>query len=301
MANDEATEAEVAEAAQAILNAIDGLKTVEPEPEPTLDSIAVKTLPAKTSYVVGDELQPSGLELTLTYSDDSTKTVAYVGAADEFAFSPTSFSAAGTVEVTVTYAGMTATFEVTVSEPEPTPDPVEEARKNLQEVIENNSGLAEDDYTAETWAVYAEALANAQAALDDEGATADELNAAADELLAAVAGLKDAEPDPGTDPDPDEPGTDPDPDEPGTDPDDKPGTDEPGADPDDQKPSDDQTPGDDQKPGTDQKPSGQQKPGTSGSAGVPATSDPSCGVALLASMGAALSGVGAVLVTRRRQ
>lgn len=232
-----------------------------PDPEPTLAGIAVKTLPAKTSYVVGDELQPSGLELTLTYSDDSTKTVAYVGAADEFAFSPTAFSAAGTIEVTVTYAGMTTTFEVTVSEPKPTPDPVEEARKNLQEVIENNSGLAEDDYTAESWAAYAEALANAQAALDDEGTTADELNTAADELLAAVAGLKGAEPDPGTDPDPDEPGTDPD----------------------DQKPSDD------------------QKPGSSGSAGVPATSDPSYGVALLASMGAALSGAGAILVTRRRQ
>ena len=203
LANDDATEAEVAKAAQAILDAIDGLETVEPEPEPepTLAGISVKALPAKTSYVVGDELQPSGLELTLTYSDDSTKTVAYVGAADEFAFSPTTFSAAGTVEVTVTYAGMTTTFEVTVSEPEPTPDPVEEARKNLQEVIENNSGLAEDDYTAESWAAYAEALANAQAALDDEDATADELNTAADKLLAAVAGLKDAEPDPGADPD----------------------------------------------------------------------------------------------------
>ena len=284
MDNDEATEAEVAEAAQAILDAIVGLETVEPEPEPepTLDSIAVKTLPAKTSYVVGDELQPSGLELTLTYSDDSTKTVAYVGAADEFAFSPTTFSAAGTVEVTVTYAGMTATFEVTVSEPEPTPDPVEEARKNLQEVIENNGALAEDDYTPESWAAYAEALANAQAALDDDAAAADELNTAADELLAAVAGLKDAEPDPGTDPDPDEPGTDPDPDEPGTN-------------PDDQKPIDDQKPSDDQRPGNS------QQPATGDKDVVPATNDPSYGVALLASMGAALSGVGAVLVTRRRQ
>lgn len=179
----------------------------------------------------------------------------------------------------------------TGTDPEPTPDPVEEARKNLQEVIENNSGLVEDDYTAESWAAYAEALANAQAALDDEGATVDELNTAADELLVAVAGLKDAEPDPGTDPDPDDPGTDPDPDDPGTDPD----PDEPGTNPDDQKPTDDQKPSDDQRPGNS------QQPATGDKDVVPATNDPSYGVALLASMGAALSGVGAVLVTRRRQ
>ena len=99
-------------------------KNAEPEPgEPTLESIAVKTAPDKTEYTVGEKLDATGLVLTLTYSDDSTKDVAYADAADEITLDPTTLTEAGEQTVTVTYESKATTFKVTVieaEEPEPT-------------------------------------------------------------------------------------------------------------------------------------------------------------------------------------
>ena len=49
---------------------------VEPE-KPTVDKIAVKKVPAKTTYKAGETFDPSGLVLTVTMSDKTTKEVAY--------------------------------------------------------------------------------------------------------------------------------------------------------------------------------------------------------------------------------
>ncbi len=76
----------------------------------TLNSIAVKTNPTKTSYNVGDSLSTSGLALTATYSDTSNKTIT-----SGFVCSPTKLTTAGTQVITVTYSGKTTTFNVTVS------------------------------------------------------------------------------------------------------------------------------------------------------------------------------------------
>ena len=75
----------------------------------TLSSIAIRTLPAKTVYAIGESFSDSGLTLTATYSDGSTETITS-------GFSCTGFSSAvpGTVSVTVSYAGKTATFNVTI-------------------------------------------------------------------------------------------------------------------------------------------------------------------------------------------
>ena len=90
----------------------------------TLDSIAIKTPPAKTEYTAGETFDPAGLTLTAnytdTYSDQSTKTsakdLAYADIQNDLTFAGTDFAAAGTATVTVTYKGKNATFDVTVKE-----------------------------------------------------------------------------------------------------------------------------------------------------------------------------------------
>lgn len=168
----------------------------------------------------------------------------------------------------------------------------------LQAAVDEAKGLAEKDYTAESWAPFATALADAEAVLADEDATQEMVDGA----LAALTTAQDAlvvyeEPTPDPDPDPDpEPGTDPDP-EPGVDPD-GPGT-EPGTDPGDQEP------GDTTKPGTSGSQGGSGTQGGSGSgsgqtSGIPATGDPSALLAMAAT-GASAAAVlaGGVIASRR--
>ena len=84
---------------------------------PTVTGISVKTQPAKTEYWVGESLNTTGLTLTATYSDGSTKTIT-----EGFTVSGFSSTTAGTKTVTVTYEGKTATFTVQVKEVEPDED-----------------------------------------------------------------------------------------------------------------------------------------------------------------------------------
>ena len=82
---------------------------VEPE-KPTVDKIAVKKVPAKTTYKAGETFDPSGLVLTVTMSDKTTKEVAYGNeTAKDFVFNPTLDTALteGMNKVDVTYAGKT--------------------------------------------------------------------------------------------------------------------------------------------------------------------------------------------------
>lgn len=61
---------------------------------PTLSSVAVTTAPTKTEYVVGETLDTTGMVVTATYSDGTSAAV---------------------TGYTVSYEGMTASFEITVS------------------------------------------------------------------------------------------------------------------------------------------------------------------------------------------
>ena len=79
---------------------------------PTLTDITVKTMPAKTTYTIGESFDQTGLTLTATYSDGSTKTVT-----GGFTCSGFSSTTAGTKTVTVTYEGKTTSFTVTVVPP----------------------------------------------------------------------------------------------------------------------------------------------------------------------------------------
>lgn len=81
--------------------------TVE-QPEESIDGIGVLTLPTKTSYAVGEELDFSGLSIRV-YTNNGHRDV-YTG----LECSPKSFDKAGSHAVTVSYGGKTCTFNVTV-------------------------------------------------------------------------------------------------------------------------------------------------------------------------------------------
>ena len=70
------------------------------------------------------------------------------------------------------------------------PEPVVVDKTALQKAIDANTGKVETDYTAETWADFATALANANAVLADENATQNDVDAAAKALTDATAALK---------------------------------------------------------------------------------------------------------------
>lgn len=75
-------------------------------------SIAVTTEPTQTTYVVGQELNTAGMEVTATYNDETTADVT-----NDCTVSPEVLDTAGTQTITVTHtdSGKTATFDVTVT------------------------------------------------------------------------------------------------------------------------------------------------------------------------------------------
>lgn len=76
--------------------------------EVKISNLALKNKPSKTSYYVGDTLDTSGLELTATYNNGSTKTIT-----SEFTTSY-DFGTAGTKSIKVSYEGLSVTYDVTV-------------------------------------------------------------------------------------------------------------------------------------------------------------------------------------------
>ena len=81
--------------------------------EVVMTGVAVATAPNKTTYFMGDILDTTGLTLTATYSDGSTKTVT-----SGFSCYTTELSTAGIHKIGVVYGNKVAYFEVTVKVPE---------------------------------------------------------------------------------------------------------------------------------------------------------------------------------------
>ena len=102
-----------------------------------LTRIEVESVPAKTEYTIGENLDTTGLKLKLIYSDDSTKTVT-----TGFTVSDFSFVDAGTKTMTVTYEDKTTTFNVTVTAPKPEID-----EKAPQIIIESKTATNGKDFT----------------------------------------------------------------------------------------------------------------------------------------------------------
>ncbi|MDE7131259.1 MAG: hypothetical protein K2O65_05625 [Lachnospiraceae bacterium] len=101
-------------------------------------------------------------------------------------------------------SGISYTYEIAVSEL-PLKSEVEIGETNvageedkirLEEKIKSYQGYSQTDYTAESWEVFAQALADAQACLDKADATKAEIDAAIATLDKAAAGLKKAEENP---------------------------------------------------------------------------------------------------------
>ncbi len=112
--------------------------------EATLQSIAVKTNPTKTTYTVGDTLNTAGLTLTATYSDNSTKTIT-----SGFTCSPTKLDTAGFRTIAVTYGGKTTTFGVTVNNPAPTQGRVKSVSVNDVSINYKSSTTLKPTVTAD--------------------------------------------------------------------------------------------------------------------------------------------------------
>lgn len=82
-----------------------------------ISSIAVKTAPNKTTYEAGEYFDPTGLVITATYSDSTTRDIAYADASSSFAFDPTTSNALTTqnTSVTISYSGKSCSQSITVS------------------------------------------------------------------------------------------------------------------------------------------------------------------------------------------
>lgn len=88
-----------------------------PEAPVTLSSIAVSKMPTKTVYIVGESYNGSGLEITATYSNKTTKVIT--------GYTTTGFSSAkaGDVTISVTFEGKATTFKLTVKAKETVAEP----------------------------------------------------------------------------------------------------------------------------------------------------------------------------------
>jgi len=83
--------------------------------DPVVKSLAVKTNPTKTTYIVGDKPDLTGLVLTATMSDDTTKDVTY-GTGSGITSAPDELASVGDNQpVTVSYGGKSTTFNTTVT------------------------------------------------------------------------------------------------------------------------------------------------------------------------------------------
>ena len=80
---------------------------------PVIQSITIESLPAKTDYLVGDELDVAGLRILVRYDGGYNEII------DEgFTISPAVFTSAGTHSVTVGYEGFRCGFNVMVKSKE---------------------------------------------------------------------------------------------------------------------------------------------------------------------------------------
>ena len=191
------SQADVDAAAKALTDAQNALEESQPEPEHpaagTILSIAVTAQPAKAEYKVGEALDVAGLVVT------ATGRLARGLAADEYellGFDSSKASDKVTVTVqSVADSTKTATFTVkVVADETPTPDPdlaTEEELKQLEDAIAKAEAekLNQDDYTADSWKAYANALAQAKKVLAKENATSTEVQDAIRHLTEARKAL----------------------------------------------------------------------------------------------------------------
>ena len=162
--------------------------------EVTATGIAVKAAPAKNIYTEGETLDPSGLVLTVSYSDGSAEDVAYSDeTADGFTFTPGLDTAleAGNVTVTVGYAGFETMFDIRVDEKEPVEPSGDISTAVLEYAIELAEGVSTDGVVDAVKENFENALQNAKDVLakveaGDAAVTQNEVDTAWKELIKAM-------------------------------------------------------------------------------------------------------------------
>ena len=82
-----------------------------------IDTIAVKTPPTKTSYEWGDAINLAGGELTVTYTDGTSEDISMTATGVGIMSGDPANTTFNPPEVTVSYGGKTATFNITVTDP----------------------------------------------------------------------------------------------------------------------------------------------------------------------------------------
>lgn len=82
----------------------------QPTTRKTVVSVSIEKLPSKTDYIYKAAIDTTGLELEVLYSDGTSQIIT-----EGYTISPATCTERGTQTVTVTYQGMTAEFDVSVS------------------------------------------------------------------------------------------------------------------------------------------------------------------------------------------
>ncbi|NEG89792.1 hypothetical protein GFD25_07320 [Bifidobacterium aerophilum] len=148
-----------------------------------VDGITITSAPTKSTYKIGEELDPAGLAVMATRKSGEQSPLY----AEEYTLSGFDSSAAGKVAVVVSLnanPAKTASFTVTVIADE---TPVR--RDKLQDAIDAATRLNESDYTQQSWSVLDQALRKARTVLADSDASQEEVDAAADALNDAISAL----------------------------------------------------------------------------------------------------------------
>lgn len=93
-------------------------------------AITLSPAPTDTTYYSGETLDVTGLAVLVSFDNGTTETVSYVGNENKFSFNPlltTPLATTHSGNVTVTYGGKSATYNITVTEPDPTTDRILES------------------------------------------------------------------------------------------------------------------------------------------------------------------------------
>ena len=92
---------------------------------PTVTGVTKKTAPNYTSYYSGESFDPSGLVVTVSYSDSSTVDVTYDNNKNDFSWTPTTITSACNVEIQyLTYSTMKVSQAVSLVEPLSVPEAI---------------------------------------------------------------------------------------------------------------------------------------------------------------------------------
>lgn len=163
--------------------------------DPVLTGIQIMT-PCKVNYTEGDAFDPSALVLTALYDNDTSQSVSYADHSAEITFvladgTPLTAGTLLTADqdgaaVTVTYGGMTTTFNIRVTKATE-PNPGEVTKEELQAAINKSEGILTqtDKYTADSLASYKAYVDAAYAILNNPGATATDYAKAIADLASA--------------------------------------------------------------------------------------------------------------------